>query len=388
MRAAHFHARMAIAGFMLLPIAGFTADSGTSDLYQPVASDLHSIFLPSSLSGGRDVFDTSNIQFGRTFNAGFRYQGLEGIEDFKAAGIYFKPSLPNEDQLTLGTSIIDVGGATDTQFEFQAKYALASGFGLAATYFDNGVSGQEALTALRLDYDAKLGPAGMRFNIAAVAQRNFDPDGSGSYDAGAYARVYSDNMVIGAGYDGEEVRGLLNFTFPKIGTVTPATEFLFVNSQVGDVDGGQFFLGSATVDFRGGFLSPVFSQGRSGGPSAVYYNNPVSNVSSLYNRAHDVWEYGRILNFRVQGLKSGRARTTDYQVAFYPAHVVGGDQGYLERLFVGTKRIVNTNNGLDDIDAPFAGYSGRLGKLNASFVIGHDFDDSQSEITLGFVYLH
>jgi hypothetical protein len=91
----------------------------------------------------------------------------------------------------------------------------------------------------------------------------------------------------------------------------------------------------------------------------------------------------------VQGLKSGNARTTDYQIAYYPAHVADGDQGQLERLFVGTKHIVNSNNGLDDIDEPFVGYFGRLaGNWNASFMLGYDFDNSQSEVTVGLVYLH
>jgi hypothetical protein len=389
MRPAHLYALSATAALMLLPMAGLAQDSAAADVYQPLASDFHTLLLPNRLSGNKDVFDTSNIQFGKTFNAGFRYQGLEGSSDVTAAGAYFNPMLEREDRLTFGASIVDLGGDTDTQFELQAKYALASGFGLAATYFDNGISGQDALTALRLDYDTEAGSGGMRFNVASLAQRNFDPDGDGSYDVGAYVRLYSDKMVVGAGYDGEEVRALFNFALAKVNGVTPAVELLFVNSQVGDMDDGQFLLGSATLDFTGGFLAPVFSQGRVAGPSAVYYNNPVSNVSSLYNRAHDVWELGRILNFRVQGLKFGNTRTTDYQLAFYPAHVVEGDQGQLERLFFGTKHIVNSNNGLDDIDEPFVGYFGRLfGKLNASFMAGYDFGNSQAEITFGLVYLH
>ena len=59
-----------------------------------------------------------------------------------------------------------------------------------------------------------------------------------------------------------------------------------------------------------------------------------------------------------------------------------------DKVELGTKHIVNTGNGLDNINEPFVGYFGKLlGKLNASVMLGYDFDDSQAEITVGFVYL-
>lgn len=345
--------------------------------YAPIFSDSHAIIRNS------DRIETSSIQFGRTFTAGFSYTYFDGIDDPKSGGIFLNPDIPGESQLVLGTSIVDT--ADDTAFELQSKLTFASGFGFAGGYHRTGVSGQDDTVFVRIDYSLPI--AGLQLNVAPLAQRN--PDGDDHVDVGGYLRLTGPSMNLGYGFDGEEVRAVLNYVAPPLGAMRPAAEVLYVNSEVGDIDAGQFYLLTATASFSGGFFSPLYSAGRGAGPSAVYFPNPVSFTSATFNRLYDVWELGGQLNLRVEGFNLAGTRTTNYQMSLHPANFVAGEQGRLERLFLGFKHIQNDGLDVDDVDMPFVGYFGQLvGKLNAALVLGYDFEERRSEATLGFVYVH
>jgi hypothetical protein len=347
----------------------------SSDLYQPVVTDVH------TRSPSRDLTDVMAIQFGKVVTGGFSYNYRDGVDDLSSAGFFFSPDLPTEDQVVFATSFNDLGNG-DTAFELQGKYTLESGLGFSTGFYRPGMSGQSDVFFARVNYELPL--AGGKLTLSPVGQKNADRD----YDLGAYALYTYDSLLMGGGFDGEEVRAVVNYHTPTpLGPLRPAAEVFFVDNSAGDVDGAEVVLMTGTVSYSGGFLDPAFSVGRASGPSNVTFANPVSFTTLAWNRAHDVWEYGNYMNWRILSLDIAGNRSTDYSAVIYPAQLIDNYEGRLERIYVGARHV--TSDVDSDADGAIAGYYGTLfGKFSGGVSFTYDLQDEQGELVFGLVYLH
>jgi len=350
------------------------ARAQAGDPYRPILSDFH------TRSPSRDRSEINAIQFGETLTGGANFTYLDGLDDVSSAGAFIRPDLGTEDEFVIGTSFVDNAG--ESQFELQTRYTLASSLGLATGYFRSGASGQSDLFFARVNYEVPF--MGGKVSLSPVGQRNLNRD----YDLGAYAVYTNADLLVGGGFDGEEVRGTVNYAFPtKLGALRPAGEVLYVDNSVGEIDGAEIMLAAGTLGFSGGYLAQGFSMGRVAGPTAVYQVNPVSFTSPAWNRFYDVWEYGDFVSVEALSVQAGDGRTTRYSAVVYPAQLLPENQGIAERVYLGFR---HTENDIDnDTDAPVAGYFGPLfGKFSGSVSFAYDFQDEQGELILGLVLVH
>jgi len=362
----------AVVGLVSVPSSQVCAQA--MDIYQPQFTDFH-VQVPD-----RDVADVMAIQFGKVLTGGFSYNYRDGADDPSSGGMFFRPDLESEDELVLATSYVDQG--RDSAFELQGKYTLEGGLGFATGYYRPGITGQSDVFFARVNYETSF--AGGKLMLSPTGQKNADRD----YDLGGYAVYTVGSLLAGGGFDGEEVRGVVNFNFPQpIGPLRPAAEVFYVDNSVGDVPGAEVVLVTGTVSYSGGFLDPAFSVGRASGPSNVTYANPVSFTSLAWNRAYDVWEYGNYVNFRIFSLEAADNRTTDYSAVIYPLQLLDNYEGLLERIYLGARHVTSDLD--SDADGAIAGYYGTLfGKFSGGLSFTYDVQDEQGEVVFGLVYVH
>lgn len=304
--------------------------------------------------------------------AGASYDAIDGAPDVTGFGALARAAVGEA-----GTGEWVLGGnylasADSRQWEIQAKYITPGGFGLGAGLID-----AEATDELWFVNGIARGKRGaLNYQFSALIQ-----SGPGGLSPGGYAALYAEHLFISGGGDGEQWRilGAWSANSSHDSAFDPSIEFLFVDNDVGHVNGEKFLFVNGSLKRNKGFLSTGSRLGRALGPQGLQFANPVSFLSQPWSRTVDVWEIGEILNIRFarRTLPDGAVNTLAQTVVF-PMQALGSEARY-RGLFAGIQHQRDASRST----ALLFGHAGRLGRAWVSVVGSHDVEQGGVSGVLG-----
>ncbi|MBW2457589.1 MAG: hypothetical protein JRI68_23995 [Deltaproteobacteria bacterium] len=324
--------------------------SGALDLRQRVASQVlqtNVVLWSAPVVGALGMTDVSN-------------------ERVSYGGLYLSPTAllpPRVGQWVAGASAVKT--AEGWSHEVQTEYRCPYGFGVGGGYLDPPAG---RLTRFgKVSYDHALGP--IRLVAAAVAQ-----DAQGSLWPGGYGGLIWEHLMGTFGHDGEQWLATFGFVAPEWSTrFRPAVEVFFIDGTPGDQAGTRFLFINGTLVFKHPFLSHAVRLGRGLLPYGMQMANPLGYLSATWNRAPEVWELGRVLNFRVMWEQApDESVNALYEGDVYPFHL--DEQDNLgDVLFVGG---FYRERPVDPAPGVVVGVSGPLGPLHGT--VGLDYEITTS----------
>jgi len=222
-------------------------------------------------------------------------------------------------------------------------------------------------------------PLGRWSAIATVLGQSFGDNSA----AGAYATLYDDRFMAIAGTDGEQWRMTFGYVTAESGSAwRPAAEVLYADHTIGRAPGPRFLFVNATLGFRGGFLAHGPRLGRGLGPQGLVFANPLGALRPTWIRRNDLWEIGRLVNFRWARLTTADGMTANDVEAIVSPFEIADKMGWASNLFIGGFRSVL---GKDSSSGVLFGFSGPIAMLRLSAFARHDFDSGDTEISVGII---
>lgn len=324
-------------------------------------------------------FQVNSLLWSPGFKGGYGVNVSEtGGQDTHYFGGFARPLLtrPELGDFILGAQEILRGDAKQT--EVQGEYRLPSGLGFGGGFVDRNLSDQDIKFA-KISYRKQW--QSINYIVSAQWQRFQERDYPGGYIA-----LYNKQLMATWGNDGEQWRGTLGYVAPDQGAdkLRPALEVFYMDNSIGKINGSKDVWITGSLGFRKGFLGHESRLGRGMGPTGVEFANPIGYLNPNFNRRLTAWEVGDFVNFRFihRSLPNG-GREQTLETAIYPAQFLDTDS-LLNALFVGFGA-TSPNPGQDGISGLF-GYHKRIGNIESSFRVQHDFD--RDDTTIFFSLIH
>jgi len=280
----------------------------------------------------------------------------DGDQHVSYGGLYLSPTalLPDRvGQWVAGASAIKTGDGWN--HEVQTEYRCPWGFGVGGGYLDPPAGRLSRFG--KVSFDHTFGP--VRVVAAALAH-----DAQGTLFPGGYGSLIWEHLMGSFGHDGEQWQATLGFVAPEWSArFQPAVEVFFIDATPGEQAGTRFLFINGTLVFEHPFLSHAVRLGRALLPHGMQMANPLGYLSATWNRAPEVWELGRLLNFRVMWEQApDESVHALYAGDVYPFHL-DEDDNLADVLFLGgfyRERPVDPTPGV------VVGLSGPLGPLSAT----------------------
>lgn len=303
-----------------------------------------------------------------------------GAKDSNYYGGFVRPLLNHTEwgDLILGAQQIEQGNTSQT--EFQGEYRLPMGLGFGGGFVEKDLSNQfQGIQFAKISYRHKWN--NIHYIISTQWQNYQNQD-----DAGGYIAVYNPQLMASWGSDGEQWRSTLAYVAPDKGEkhFRPAIEAFYVDNSIGNIIGSKDLMLSGSLGFRKGFLGHESRLGRAMGPSGVEFSNPLGYLNPNFNRRLTAWEIGDFINFRFiyKNLPNGKREQT-LETAVYPTQFFS-DDAVFNALFVGFGQ-TDSNPGNNTLSGLF-GYHKRMGNIESSMRLQHDFNINQNAFFIDFIY--
>jgi hypothetical protein len=351
--------------FYLLLFLSFTSSINALDLsaYTPDLIDVRINHLDSTSK-------VNPIIWGSSLTTGFDITHNRKIDDTHNGGIYLRPNAKKDNQPDVVISVEHLN-ETSSQWEAQAHVIYPSGFGLGGGFVEKPF-GTDNLWFAKFIYQKK--EAKKSFIISPFIEYN-----EGEISPGILGAVYNKNYFIGGNASDEQWRTMLAYISEKSDSIyQPVIEARYIDNTIGDNDGVKYWFVNASLKYNGGFFGHNSRLGRALGPSANVHENPVSYLGSNWNRTADLWETGKLVNFRLSHKEFfDNSHITNIQTAVFPAQFISNNT-IMHGLFIGYEHINQTSMPNDDIG--IAGYSVNIDKSLLTLVGKHNFENNDQEI--------
>jgi hypothetical protein len=299
----------------------------------------------------------------------------EGAPDTNYAGAYARPLqfAPALGELIIGALGTETDGRED--YEVQAEYRFPFGLGLGG----GTVRREDSPLDVRFAKATWRQPWKSWSFLFELQAQEVDDEVS----PGGYAAVNNDVAMAVYGNDGEQWRACLGLIAPdSCLALRPAGEVLYVDNDIGDVDGPKVWFVNATLGFEGGFLSHPARLGRAMGPQGLEFGNPLGFLQPTWNRRHDPWELGRLADFRLERIELPNRRVVErYEGLVFP-FALDRATNLLDDLFVGGSFIRRPDERTPGV---LAGFSGKVLFLDASLEVEYEIETRQSSLVLGII---
>jgi hypothetical protein len=349
------------------PAAGATP-SASSQLLSPGKVDL---FIRS-----QDSLGQYNL-FGWTpsFKGGAGIVVSDAAGDTYYGGGYVRPLtlVPERGDLIIGGQ----ANATDAfvDYEVQAEYRFPFGLGFGGGILERGGPGN----------DIQFGKVTFR-NQWKGWSYILEMQGqavAGEVSPGGYLAIYNDWVMAVYGNDGEQWRGTFALTAPTNKTIfRPVGEVLYVDETIGDFDGARRVFANATLGYKGGFLSNGSRLGRAMGPQGIEFANPLGFLALTWNRRLEAWEMGGLADFRYEQVWfPGPGYLQRFEADVFPFQFFSSDPG-LTGVFLGA---THTRTPAKNTPGIIAGFMAKIGFLNPSIAVEHEFDPTLNTVLFGFI---
>jgi hypothetical protein len=246
------------------------------------------------------------------------FKGGWGIIDYDAgphteySGGYFRPLIPEDGRGELILGFLQLNTATRYSYEFQGEYRLPCGLGLGGGYVA-AANGDSDIEFAKISYRNKFSE--WNYIVETQFQETSD-EASG----GGYLAVFNDLLMLTYGNDGEQWRTAIAYIARENESILrPCFEVLYIDNEIGSVDGSKRLFINVTLRYKGGFLSHEARLGRAMGPTGLEFGNPLGFLATTWNRKLDVWELGDLVDFRFDRIKAPSGTTTErYEALIYP----------------------------------------------------------------------
>jgi hypothetical protein len=322
--------------------------------------------------------ELNGILWGPAFKGGFGTVDPDGAGSTEYFGGYLRPfhDAPERGELILGGHFVGPSVGTNS-YELQAEHRLPCGLGLGVGMVERTGVDTDVLFA-KMTYRDEIADTGWNYILAVLGQQ-VDREES----PGGYAALYNDQLMGVAGTDGEQWRGTFGYVMPKVNEwLRPGFEVLYVDNSIGDINGPKFLFINATLQFTRGFLSHPARLGRAMGPQGLEYGNPLGYLRPTWNRRLDVWELGRLVDYRLVRLDFPNGAISEkHEVLVFPFNV-DGCENFLDYLFVGA---MYDRNPLENSPGVSVGLSGMVGFLDLSAAIEWATETDDVTTTVGFI---
>lgn len=254
--------------------------------------------------------DHNAILWGESTTAGLSYEedqsgrriAIGGYQDFEHHGL----------SSTIGINYVDAGDTNSIEAQVEVRGGM---LGAGA-----GVVSQDHLADIwfvkgRFAWKKKK----TTLVIAPILQKQL-----GKTRGGGYVNIDDGHAMFGASVDGQQWRMAGTYIFPETnGLVRPAAEILYIDPTLGGNSDPQLLFANATLRYEPGFFSRTARLGRALGPQGIHTGNPVSFTSLGWNRTADIWEIGRLANFRVlRSESSDETVQLSMEGIVFPAHIL------------------------------------------------------------------
>jgi hypothetical protein len=280
---------------------------------------------------------------------------------------------PDKGDLILGAQALD--GPVRSDFEFQGEYRFPMGLGV----------GGGMVEAWEVGNDIQFGKLTFR---QKAGQWNYILEAQGQQvgqevSPGGYAALYNDQIMGVGGTDGEQWRATVGYIAPWTNAfLRPTLEVLYVDNSIGDVSGVKQLFANATFKYKGGFLSHAARLGRAMGPQGLEFGNPLGFLVPTWNRRLDPWEMGSVADLRAEYITYPNHATQErYEGLLFPFQFAQ-TKTVLDYLFVGGSYFKNPTK---ETPGVIAGFTGKLAFLNVSVGVEHQFDPSDTIVTVGII---
>jgi len=310
------------------------------------------------------------------------FKGGGGVIDFESGGQteyiggYVRPLLPGDGkgELILGYLQVDTG--SNDSYEGQGEYRFPFGLGIGGGFVSRSGGGDD-IDFVKVSYRNKHDD--WNYIIEMQNQKISDKE-----SLGGYGTLYNDLIMLTYGNDREQWRSSIGYIAPETESIfRPALEVLYVDNNIGDIDGNQFLFINATLKYQGGFLSHDARLGRAMGPTGVEFGNPLGFLSPTWNRRLDVWELGNLGDFRLVRLKNASGVTTEkYEALVYPFQFDHTDN-LLDRLYIGG--FYSKDSATEDSPGIMGGIFGKFDFLLVGLGADYNFDTHEKQIFVGII---
>jgi hypothetical protein len=298
-----------------------------------------------------------------------------GTERTDFLGGYLRPLAGRSQwgELILGFLSVDSGG--ERVDELQAEYRLPSGLGFGGGTADRGPGGRKVDFA-KLTYRDRFG------SLSTIVEVQAQEVG-GETDPGGYLALYNDDLMFVYGSDQEQWRACFGLAqSAEGGRLRTAVEVLFVDNTIGRFPGTEFLFVNGTFGYRGGFLSHAARLGRAMGPTGLEFGNPLGFLAPTWNRRLDVWELGRMIDFRAVRTKFPNGRRDEaYEAVVFPFELDPAP-GWTDDLFVGLGYSETAGVEADNL---LGGFRGKVGFLELAVEVSYDLEGSEATVVVGLI---
>ncbi len=284
-------------------------------------------------------------------------------------------------------------------YDLQAEHRLPFGLGYGGGVVKQVFQGHP----VEIDYWGKLSyrfklKNKLSFIVTGQAMQYMD-----TIRPGGYLAVYHPAFMLTGGYDFEQWRTCLAVMSPKEGAkYRPVVEALFVDNLVGNDKGARFLFANATLGFDGGFLSNVARLGRAMGPTGLEFGNPLGYIfnprtppnspsapPNNFNRKLNVWEMGRMLNFRMENYALANKNYYGYGQMVVLPFQFDKKKNALDPIFIGGEYLYGytwANKTMTTQNALVFGYYYNAPDFIVSVGEEYNLDLTQTFTNLGFIY--
>ncbi len=310
-----------------------------------------------------------------SFKGGAGLIDVDGRTDTRYLGGFLRPLAltPERGDLLLGAQTVQAGVRDD--YEVQGEYRFPFGLGVGGGFVEASSLGRDIVFG-KLTFRRKW----EKWNYILEVQGQE----TGSRTApGGYGALYNAQWMAVAGGDGEQWRACLGYIAPENKSpFRPTIEVLYVDNHPGQADGTRFFFANATLRYRGGFLSHPARLGRAMGPQGLEFGNPLGFLAPTFNRRLEVWEMGELADLRAERVRSPNGAVQErYEALTYPLQWTK-TRSLLDHVFLGGAYL---NSPTKDTPAFIGGFSGKVGFMNLSVGVDHEFRPSLTTVTVGLV---
>jgi len=312
----------------------------------------------------------------------------EGVPNTTYGGGFVRPlaAWPEKGDLILGGQVVETGGASF--FETQGEYRFPFGLGLGGGYVSTGDAMSDVAFG-KLTFRRKW--QGWNYILEVQGQDNeyvrpglFASRREHETHPGGYVAVFNEQIMAVGGTDGEQWRVTGAYIAPdQWKYVRPVVEVLWVDNSIGNIVGPKVLFANASLKYEGGFLSHPARLGRAMGPQGLEFGNPLGFLTPTFNRRLEVWEEGALADFRADRIEFANGTVQErYEGVLYPAQCQPV-RSIADGLFIGGAWIKAPND--NDTPAIIGGILTRLGFLQFSLGVEHQFEPDETSVVFGLI---